>query len=91
MSVSGRATVVRDRAKIGELWSPELKAWFPDGLEDPDIALLRVEVERAEYWDSPSSAVAHVLSFIKATATGQPANPGDNERIELRKSAQSEG
>ena len=91
VSVSGRATVVRDRAKIGELWSPELKAWFPDGLEDPDIALLRVEVERAEYWDSPSSAVAHVLSFIKATATGQPANPGDNERIELRKSAQSEG
>jgi general stress protein 26 len=90
VSVSGRAAVVRDRAKIEELWSPELKAWFPGGLEDPDIALLRVEAERAEYWDSPSSAVAHAFSFVKALVTGQEANPGENEKIELRKSAQTE-
>ncbi|HEY9284566.1 MAG TPA: pyridoxamine 5'-phosphate oxidase family protein [Pyrinomonadaceae bacterium] len=90
VSVSGRATVVRDRAKIEELWSPELKAWFPGGAEDPDLALLRVAVERAEYWDSPSSAAAHALSFVKAMVTGQPANPGENEKIELKKSAQSE-
>ena len=90
VSVSGRATVVRDRAKIEELWSPELKAWFPEGPEDPDLALLRVAVGRAEYWDSPSSAVAHAISFVKAMVTGQPANPGENEKIELRKIAQSE-
>jgi general stress protein 26 len=90
VSVSGRATVVRDRAKIEELWSPELKAWFPKGPEDPDLALLRVAVERAEYWDSPSSAVAHAVSFVKAMVTGQPANPGENEKIELRKSARPE-
>ena len=90
VSVSGRATVVRDRAKIEELWSPELKAWFPKGLEDPDIALLKVSAERAEYWDSPSSAVAHAISFVKAIVTGTPASPGENEKIELKKSAQSE-
>jgi general stress protein 26 len=90
VSVSGRATVVRDRAKIKELWSPELKAWFPEGQDDPDIALLKVAVERAEYWDSPSSAVAHAISFVKAVVTGQPADPGENEKIELKKSAQSE-
>ncbi len=90
VSVSGRATVVRDRAKIEELWSPELKAWFPEGSDDPDLALLKVAVERAEYWDSPSSAVAHAFSFVKALVTGQPANPGDNEKIELKKTAQSE-
>jgi general stress protein 26 len=90
VSVSGRATVVRDRAKIGELWSPELKAWFPEGPEDPDLALLKVAVERAEYWDSPSSAVAHAISFVKALVTGRPADPGENEKIELKKAAQSE-
>lgn len=90
VSVSGRAVVVRDRAKIEELWSPELKAWFPDGLADPDIALLRVSAERAEYWDSPASAVAHAVSFVKAIVTGTPANPGENEKIELKQSAQSE-
>lgn len=90
VSVSGLATVVRDRAKIGELWSPELKAWFPAGPDDPDLALLKVAVERAEYWDSPSSAVAHAISFAKAAVTGRPADPGENEKIELKKTAQSE-
>ena len=91
VSVSGRATVVRDRAKIEELWSPELKAWFPGGAEDPDLALLKVAVERAEYWDSPSSAVAHAISFATALVTGRPADPGENEKIELKQSARSEG
>jgi general stress protein 26 len=90
VSVSGRATVVRDRAKIEELWSPELKAWFPEGPEDPDIALLKVTVSRAEYWDSPSSGVAHALSFAKALVTGEAANPGENERIELGRGAGGE-
>jgi general stress protein 26 len=55
VSVSGTAQLVRDRAKIKELWNPIFKAWFPDGLDDPDLALLKVAVERAEFWDSPSS------------------------------------
>ena len=91
VSVSGRAQVVRDRARIEELWSPELKAWFPGGLEDPDIALLRVAVERAEYWDSPASAVAHAVGFVKALATGQTYEPGENEKIDLRKTAGAQG
>lgn len=90
ISVSGRAVIVRDRAKIEELWSPELKAWFPEGPEDPDLALLKVSAERAEYWDSPASAAAHAISFVKAIVTGAPANPGENEKIELKKSAQGE-
>ncbi|HVG28175.1 MAG TPA: pyridoxamine 5'-phosphate oxidase family protein [Pyrinomonadaceae bacterium] len=91
VSVSGRATVVRDRAKIEELWSPELKAWFPGGLDDPDIALLRVAVERAEYWDSPSSAVMHAVGLVKAVATGQTYEPGENEKLDLRKTAGTQG
>ena len=87
VSVSGRATVVRDRAKIGELWSPELKAWFPEGPDDPDLALLKVAVERAEYWDSPSSAVMHAVGFVKAIATGETYEPGENEKLDLKKTA----
>lgn len=60
ISVSGTARMMRDRAKIKELWSPALKAWFPKGVDDPDIALLKVSVERAEYWDSSSSTMTHI-------------------------------
>ena len=45
VSVSGRAAVVKDRQKIEELWNPILKAWFPEGLDDPTLCLLKVSVE----------------------------------------------
>ena len=83
VSVSGRARLVHDRAKIEELWSPPLKAWFPDGVEDPNIALLKVEVDSAEYWDTPSSKMVHLIGFVKATVTGQSYDPGENEKITL--------
>ncbi len=83
VSVSGAAQLVRDQQKARDLWNPAYKAWFPDGLDDPDLALLRVRVEKAEYWDSPSSTVVHLLGFVKALATGQRMEPGENEKIEL--------
>lgn len=84
VSVSGKAHTSRDREKMKELWSPALKAWFPGGLEDPDIALLSIDVERAEYWDTPSSPVAHLVGFVKAVATGTTYQPGENEKIDLK-------
>lgn len=83
-SLTGQAEVVRDRAKIEELWKPELRAWFPDGVETPDIALLKVTVERAEYWDGSQSLVAHAVSFVSSLVTGKSAQLGENEKIELK-------
>jgi general stress protein 26 len=83
ISVSGTAQLVRDRAKIDEFWNPMNKAWFPEGKDDPNIALLHVTVSKAEYWDSPSSAVAHVVGVAKALVTGQSYEPGENEKINL--------
>jgi general stress protein 26 len=83
VSLSGTAVLVRERAKIEEFWNPKYKAWFPKGLEDPDLALLRVDVSKAEYWDTPSSSVVHVIGFIKATVTGKKYQPGDHEKVNL--------
>lgn len=83
VSVSGTATTVRDRAKMEELWSPVLKAWFPKGIEDPNLTLLKVDVEQAEYWDSSSSKMVQVVGFVKALATGKEFEPGENEKLDL--------
>lgn len=83
VSVSGRASLSKDRAKIEELWSPVHKAWFPDGLDDPHLALLKVEVDEAEYWDSPSSTLVQIAGFVKALATGQAIDGGENEKLQL--------
>lgn len=84
VSVSGRAEVSKDRAKIEELWSPVLKAWFPEGLDDPNLCLLRIPVEKAEYWDAPSSKIVELFGMVKALATGEQADYGENKKINLK-------
>ncbi|MEK7355190.1 MAG: pyridoxamine 5'-phosphate oxidase family protein [Bdellovibrionota bacterium] len=85
VSVAGRACIVRDRAKIRELWSPMLKAWFEGDADDPEIALICVEVESAQYWDSPSGPLVILLGFAKQMITGRALEPDQGKKkIDLR-------
>jgi general stress protein 26 len=85
VSISGVGEVVREKAKIDEKWSEGLRAWFPDGKDDPAIALIRVKPVRGEYWDSPSSALVHLYGTMKATLTGQPATElGEQKKVSWR-------
>ncbi|MCC7451211.1 MAG: pyridoxamine 5'-phosphate oxidase family protein [Anaerolineae bacterium] len=84
LSVSGKAQLVRDRQKIEELWNPVYKAWFPNGKDDPDLALLKVHVEQAEYWQSPPGAVVKLAGFAKALVTGERYEGGENRKLDLK-------
>jgi general stress protein 26 len=83
VSLTGHATVVDDVAKKKELWNSGVEAWFPQGPEDASVVLLRVEGDSAEYWDSPGGRLATAFSFVKAKATGQRIDGGENEKVEL--------
>jgi hypothetical protein len=73
----------RDRGKMEALWRPQYRAWFPDGLDDPDLGLLKVSIEAAEYWDSPSSPVVHLIGLARAVLTGEPPRQmGDHGKID---------
>jgi general stress protein 26 len=87
VSVSGRATLVRDSAKIRKLWKPAYKLWFPEGLDDPELALLRVQIESAEFWDADQSRMLKLALMIKSLATGQEYEPGQHGNITLKDSA----
>ncbi len=66
-----------------ELWSPILKAWFPDGLDQPDLSMIKVEIEQAEYWETTSGKLVQLFGFVKALATGESADWGENKKIAL--------
>jgi general stress protein 26 len=83
VSIAGKAEIVRDKAKIEEKWSEPLRAWFPKGVDDPQIALIRVHPAKGEYWDSPSSTIVHLYGYAKAALTGQPPHPGDQAKVNL--------
>jgi general stress protein 26 len=83
LSVAGHGTLVEDRQKMKDLWNSMVEAWFPDGPDSPDLALLQVESDSAEYWDTPGGRVATALSFVKTKLTGERPS-GSSETVELR-------
>jgi general stress protein 26 len=66
----GRATLVDDEAKLKELWNTFAEAWLPGGPEDDNAALIRVDLEGGEYWDTPGGRLASLISFAKVKLTG---------------------
>ena len=50
LSVDGHADIVEDREKVIQCWQPAFDRYFPKGKEDPNIALIAVTPEHAEYW-----------------------------------------
>ena len=84
VSLAGSAEQLTDRAKAEELWNPMLKAWFPDGLETPNLTLVKVHADTAEYWESAhSSRVVTLLGYAKAAVTGKTPDAGENETVQL--------
>jgi general stress protein 26 len=82
VSISGRATIVQDHVRAREMWNPLLKGWFPQGPDDPTLALLRVEIEHAEYWDAKSSKMLVFFSLVKASLTSkEPKHLGQHENL----------
>jgi general stress protein 26 len=79
VALSGLATLVRDRKKIEELWQTSWKAWFPNGKDDPSIALIRVTVQDAELWDNAgANGIRYAFEVVKSVLTGDtPAVTAD--------------
>lgn len=71
VSVVAQATRVESREKIKDLFTPAVKAWFPDGPEDKNLALVKCRVESVDYWDSPSSKAVQLVAFAKSVLTGE--------------------
>jgi general stress protein 26 len=82
VAISGVGTLLRDPQKASELWSVEQRAYYPQGAEDERLALLRVQIDRAEYWIAPGR-VSYLVAAAKAALTGMPAGVvGENRKVE---------
>jgi general stress protein 26 len=81
LSLSGTATLRRDRAKIDELWKEVYKVWFPNGKDDPELALVSVEPEEGEYWDQEGfKKIKNLFEAARAYATRTTPHTADAEQ-----------
>ena len=81
ISVKGQAILVRSKTKIEQLWNPLAKVWFPKGIEDPDLVLIKIQVNQAEIWDSGSSKILTWAKIIKAIVTGEEYKDDSEHQI----------
>lgn len=77
VSISGLASLVREPDKVQALWSRRLRAWFPGGKKDPELALIRVRIDRAEVWDSKTSTMVHLEGLGAVLAKRRTARADD--------------
>lgn len=84
-SITGSAHIDLDRGRLAEKWSLEDNAWYPAGVDDPDVVLLRVDIHKAEYWDRPGDSVRHSFGIMKALIFGDTdIVSGDQAKIAVR-------
>lgn len=83
VSVSGTASVVEDIERKKALWSKFTEAWFPGGVDDPDLALVRVDIIHAGYWDVKSNKLVQLAKMATAAVTGKPPQMGEHKEVRL--------
>ena len=76
LDLRGRASVEQDRKSIEDKWNPIIKAWFPEGKDDPDICLLKVKTDEAHYWDTNSTKMVEMLKIVTSIVTGKQLQEG---------------
>jgi general stress protein 26 len=84
LSISGRASVARDKERAKDLWNEQQQAWWPGGPSDPNVLLIRFKPEKAEIWDGPASSAVASFEFAKARATGRKPNLGENRKSTVK-------
>lgn len=84
VSISGNAEVLKYPEKAKELWSPAVAAWFPEGVDDPHLSLIKLTIQSAEYWDSHSNKMLQLFAIAKAAISGHPPTDiGEHEKLQF--------
>lgn len=83
LSVYGRAVIMRDREKTKEIWTPMAKAWFTEGIDDPELTIIKVIPEDTYYWDTKSSKFVSLVKIAAAVVTGKTKDDGVQGKINV--------
>jgi general stress protein 26 len=79
----GTAAIVADKARMRELFTPAVRTYFPDGLEDPHLTLIRVDATGGAFWETPGGVLQVLAAFTKAMVTGTPGKSGNAGTLEM--------
>ena len=76
LNVYGYASVIHDKEKAKELWSRWIKTWFTEGVDDPELTLIKVIPEDIYYWDTQHNKMISQLKIAIGSITGKTMDDG---------------
>jgi len=91
LSIAGRGSIGTDAALVAALWNPTYRAWFPGGADDPDLVVLRVVIEHADYWEGPTSRLVRLYGVARAVLTGKPYETAVKQSVDADHDDQRKG
>ena len=83
LTVYGMATIVNDRKKIEQMWSPMVKAWFQEGKDDPNLSLIKVAPEDAYYWEPKQNKMVTLLKIASSAISGKKMDIGQQGSLKV--------
>lgn len=83
LSLAGHASIKDDVALKQRLFSALDKAWFPGGVDDPNLELVEVQIRHAEYWNVKESKLTQLLKVATAAATHQQVHIGEHRELHV--------
>ena len=81
--VHGKLTISNDKARIDKFWSPFVAAWFPDGKDDPHLALMKMDGQDARVWVSRKGPINYAFQVVKANASHTLPDVGSSSDVKL--------
>jgi general stress protein 26 len=81
LSITGRARVMRDAAKMKVFWRKTDEVWWPGGPTDSDVCLLRIEPLTADCGMDRRALPLPAFEFAKAKLTGEEPKLGENRKV----------
>jgi general stress protein 26 len=83
LDVWGSASVVTDKQTMKDKWSPVVKAYFPDGVDDPNISLLKVKPQNVYYWEAETGKMVHFIKQAASIVTGKRLAEGAEGKLNI--------
>lgn len=81
VSMTGNAKLTFDKNLVNKYWSSMVSAWFPEGKDSKNVALLEIKITEGEHWDDNSSKLGFLYQITKANLTGTMPDLGDNQKF----------
>jgi len=88
VDVKGTCALIIDRKKMEELWDPKLKSWFPEGLDDPKVCLIKVATEEAHFWNHANSKMGLLFSVLRSITKGDRYKETEKGKLTLEPTPQ---